>query len=302
MERLKFDMKKVECPACGSDQHGFEGWRGGDEHHSGSGIKTAIVRCKNCTHQYPNPMPIPSGDLNDLYENAEQYFFGHDIDEKIQNGIRLVSQFEERLGYKGRFLDVGCGLGELLRAALDEGWEAEGIDPSIEFVTFGQEKLGVNARVGTLGDARFPSDHFDAIAMSSLIEHLYEPFPVLLEIQRILKPNGLLWFDAPNEDGLYMKFGNLYMKLRGREQLVVMAPTFAPFHVQGFNPRSIVSILDRANLQTLDLSVIGEVCAQSGESSIQKRIEFFVAQSINRLGRMIGKGTYMSIWAKRKSS
>lgn len=299
MNSHRFEYKELDCPACGSPERKFVGWRGGPDHHAASGEPSAIHRCKACTHLYPFPMPIPAEGLNDLYENAKDYFRGHDITQKIGNGTRLMREFETRLGHKGKFLDVGCGVGELLRAAEDEGWAAEGIDPSEEFVLLGREKLKVNSRVATLKEANFPEASFDAIALSSLIEHLYEPLPVLMEIRRILKPNGLLWFDAPNEDGLYMKFGNLYMTLKGKKQLIVMAPTFAPFHVQGFNLRSVKTILAKADLCAIELKMIGEVCAQTGENTVTKRAEYFLAKCINRLGRAMQMGTYMSIWATR---
>ena len=302
MKSPRFEFLEVNCPVCGSDDRSYKGMRGGIDHQSGSGEPSSIFRCRECTHLYPFPMPIPVHGLNDLYENADEYFKGHDIDKKILNGVEMMRQFEGRLGTKGSFLDVGCGVGELLRAAQDEGWAAEGIDPSREFVSIGREKLGVNAKVCTLKDAGYPDEHFDAVAMSSLIEHLYDPLQVLIEIRRILKPLGILWFDAPNEDGLYMKFGNLYMKLRGKKQVVVMAPTFAPFHVQGFNPRSVRTILKNADLVPDELLVIGEVCPQTGKSTRAKRAEFYLARKVNTIGRWIGMGTYMSVWSRRSDS
>jgi len=294
-----FDFREIDCPVCGSDSPAFVGWRGGEAHQSGAGEKTAIVRCSNCTHQYPNPMPFPRAKLDELYVNAETYFQGHDLEKKKEMGRDLMRKFESKLGRKGSFLDVGCGVGEILWAAQDEGWDAEGVDPSAEFVKIGRETLNVNSKVTTLEDASYPEDSFDAISMSSLIEHLYDPYSTLKEINRVLKPNGWLWFDAPNEDGLYMKAGNFYMKLRRKEWVVVMAPTFAPYHVQGFNPSSIMTVMKRANFHVRDLEIVGEVCPQQGDDSIRKKIEFSAARVVNVIGRALGRGTYMNIWAQR---
>jgi ubiquinone/menaquinone biosynthesis C-methylase UbiE len=160
--------------------------------------------------------------------------------------------------------------------------------------------LGVEGRVSTLEDAKFPSESFDAVAMSSIIEHLYDPFETLREVHRVLRPNGLLWFDAPNEDGLYMLLGNLYMRLQRKDWVVVMAPTFPPYHVQGFNPRSLETILQRAGLSISGLEIVGGVDEQQGERSFRKSIEFTAAKIINQVGRLMNKGTYMSIWAQKK--
>jgi ubiquinone/menaquinone biosynthesis C-methylase UbiE len=298
-EKSLFEFRKINCPVCSDDSPKFLGWRGGEAHQSGAGEKTAIVRCKSCSHQYPNPMPFPKANLDEVYVDADEYFRGHDVEAKKQNGLRLMSEFKQKLGKSGKFLDVGCGAGELLWAAKNSGWEAEGIDPSKEFIEIGRERLGVEGRAGTLEEAAFPDNYFDAVAMSSIIEHLYDPFETLREIHRVLRPEGLLWFDAPNEDGLYMEFGNLYMRLRRKDWVVVMAPTFPPYHVQGFNPKSLRKLLDRAGFNFKEMEIVGSICEQQGEKSLRKKIEFKAAKIINTVGKILNKGSYMSIWAQK---
>ncbi|NOT47178.1 MAG: class I SAM-dependent methyltransferase [Acidobacteria bacterium] len=244
-------------------------------------------------------MPFPISNLEEVYVDADQYFHGHDVDRKKQNGLELMRQFELRLGKSGRFLDVGCGVGELLWAAKESGWQAEGVDPSSEFIEIGKQRLGVEGRVATLEAAAFPDKYFDAIAMSSIIEHLYEPFEVLREVHRVLSDDGWLFFDAPNEDGLYMRTGNIYMRLRRRNWVVVLAPTFPPYHVQGFNMRSLKVILKRAGFRLRELDLAGGICEQQGAPSIQKKIEFAAAKLVNSVGRLLKMGSYMSVWATK---
>jgi SAM-dependent methyltransferase len=295
-----FRFEKIKCPVCEADDPKFLGWRGGEAHQSGSGVKTAIVRCGNCSHQYPNPMPFPEGDLSELYVDADEYFRGHDVEKKKQGGVELMREFERRLGKKGRFLDVGCGVGELLWAANECGWDAHGIDPSKEFIEIGSQRLGVQGQVATLEEANFPSEYFDAVIMGGIIEHLYNPLETLKEIHRILKPKGWFWFDAPNEDGLYMKMGNFYMRLRGKDWVVTLAPTFPPYHVQGFNLKSIKTIIERADFDLKELEIVGEISGQTGKQTLRKNIEYNGARFINWLGKLTGKGMYMSAWAQKK--
>ena len=157
----------------------------------------------------------------------------------------------------------------------------------------------MNTRAGTLDETKFPSDSFDAVTLCGIIEHLYEPFETLREIHRILRSDGWLFFDAPNEDGLYMQFGNLYMRLLGRDWVVTLAPTFPPYHVQGFNPQSLRKIMQRANFSIKKLDIFGVVCEQQGEKSLRKKLEFTAAKFVNRIGRAMNKGSYMSVWAQK---
>jgi 2-polyprenyl-3-methyl-5-hydroxy-6-metoxy-1,4-benzoquinol methylase len=297
---MEFDFREVKCPACDANEARFLGWRGGEAHQNRAGVKAAIVRCARCSHQYPNPMPFPVRGLDEVYVDADSYFQGHDIDAKKQSGLSLLLQLEAKIGRKGRILDVGCGVGELLWAAKEAGWEAEGVDPSREFIEIGREKLGVEGRVSTLEEAKFPDGHFDAVVMRGIMEHLYDPFTTLNEIHRVLRNDGWLWFDAPNEDGLYMKFGNFYMKALGRDWVVTLAPTFPPYHVQGFSPRSLSILLERADFAIADLVLVGEIRPQTGVQSLRKRLELSFGRMINWVGKQTGRGMYMGVWAKKK--
>ena len=40
----------------------------------------------------------------------------------------------------------------------------------------------------------FPDDYFDGVFSNSVIHHIPEPIEVMLEVKRVLKPNGLIFF------------------------------------------------------------------------------------------------------------
>jgi SAM-dependent methyltransferase len=295
-----FDFREINCPVCNSNEPRFLGYRGGEAHHSGEGIKSSIVRCKKCSHQYPNPMPFPKNSLDELYANPDEYFLGSDVESLKKNALKMLGEFEKQLGRKGRFLDVGCGVGYMLWAAKELGWEVEGVDPSKAFIEAGQKRLGVVGKAVFLEDANFPNDYFDGILMSSILEHLYNPIDTLREVRRVLNPNGWFHFDVPNEDGLYMKFGNFYMRLQGRDWLVVMAPTFPPYHVQGFNPKSLHKLMERAGLEIKELQMCGGVWDLTGEQTLRKKFETKVAKLINATDKAFGGGLFMTAWCQKK--
>jgi hypothetical protein len=135
--------------------------------------------------------------------------------------------------------------------------------------------------------------------MSSVLEHLYGPYETLLEVRRILRPGGLFWFDVPNESGLYMRVGNLYMKCLGRDWCVNLAPTFPPSHVQGFTPASLRTLLARVGLEVVELKVEGTVWPFTGRHSIRKRLEYGAAQVVTWLGNKTGTGSYMETLVRK---
>jgi SAM-dependent methyltransferase len=299
---INFEFKPTTCTVCGSDRSTLVGWRGGEAHHNARGVRTSIVRCGNCSHMYPNPMPVPVEGLNALYTETEGYFANHDVSRKQRVGREQLRRFEAELGRRGRFLDLGCGCGEYLWAAREEGWEFEGIDTSSAFIEWGRQHLGVEGRHGVLEEVHFASDYFDAITMSSILEHLYGPYETLCEVRRILRPGGLLWFDVPNEDGLYMRVGNLYMKCLGRDWCVNLAPTFPPYHVQGFTPASLRALLVRVGFDIDQLKIEGTVWPFTGIPSLRKRLEYTAARVVTWLGNKTGTGSYMEALVRKPQS
>lgn len=67
------------------------------------------------------------------------------------------------------------------------------------------QKYNVHPSSGYLKDVwqnglPYPDNHFDAVILSEVIEHLnFNPLPVLQEINRILKKDGILYVTTPNQ-------------------------------------------------------------------------------------------------------
>lgn len=294
-----FEFRDVACPVCDSTARAKVGWRGGAAHHGGLGVRTEIVRCNSCTHLYPYPMPFPVGGSGSLYINPEEYFSAHDVEAKKRIGLEIIKIAERKLGRRGAILDVGCGRGELLWAAREGQWDFAGLDPSPAHLKWAKEKLGIEGQLGTLGDMNYADEKFDIVIMGGVLEHLYEPYQTLREVWRVLRPGGLFYFDAPNEDALYSRIGNLYLRGRGRDWVVNLAPTFPPFHVQGFNPSSLKRLLQRVGFEVDEFSITGNTFPATGRTSLRKRLEHRAAQIVNWVGRHSGSGVYMDVWARR---
>ena len=102
-----------------------------------------------------------------------------------------------------RFLDVGCGVGMMLKLMQFFGLEVEGIEQSQWAVEYCKNKLKIeNVRCGEVIEANYPTDYFGMISLIHILEHLNEPVPTLKEVYRVLAPNGIVFGEVPYSEGL----------------------------------------------------------------------------------------------------
>jgi SAM-dependent methyltransferase len=75
-------------------------------------------------------------------------------------------------------------------------------------------RAGIASVAANLKRHRFPypDAHFDLVIMCETLEHLnFNPLPVIKEINRVMKPGGLLYLTVPNQ----LSAGNRLKLLRG---------------------------------------------------------------------------------------
>jgi 2-polyprenyl-3-methyl-5-hydroxy-6-metoxy-1,4-benzoquinol methylase len=104
-----------------------------------------------------------------------------------------------------KILDIGCGHGFLLHEAKSRGYDASGVDLHKSSVKYAREVLGLNVLAGEIEAAAYPSDFFDVIVMSEVLEHMLHPGRALSEVNRILKQDGFVYIVVPNIDSVSAK-------------------------------------------------------------------------------------------------
>lgn len=297
-----WEFRDEACKVCGGRDFRVLGSRGGEAHRSGAGTKTRIVKCRACGLIFPNPMPYPSGE-DTRYTDVSGYFedvMAVDSEAQRQLGASLVGEAERLLGRRGRFLDVGCGRGEVVRAAQERGWQAEGCDLSAEFVRYAREVNGVEAHAATLEQMRYPDASFDVVTLVEVIEHLYEPAETMRELSRVVRPGGLVYMSTPNEESVYQSLGNLYYKARGRDWVVNLCPTWNLYHIHGFSPRSMRYMLGENDFEIEELVVYPGTLAVPRGDGLWGQVERVGANVIERVANALGRSPYMYVWARRR--
>src|SRR5262245_25015243 len=96
-------------------------------------------------------------------------------------------------------LDVGCSSGAFLHAAVQLGFDAEGVDPA-PAAAQAARAAGLKVEKGLLREVGYAECSFDAITLFEVIEHVCDPITLLQECHRILRPGGVLMVGTGNCD------------------------------------------------------------------------------------------------------
>lgn len=155
---------------------------------------------------------------------------------------------------KGKcILDIGCGTGELMLQIFNEdsSYQLTGLDLSPEMLKVAKNKLGFNANF-VLGDAEnlpFDDNSFDSIICNDSFHHYPRPQIALIEMNRVLKKNGLLIIGDCYQKGITKMIMNGMMKFSHegdvkiyseKEMKDMMKPYFHHIIFEVVNHRSFV--------------------------------------------------------------
>ena len=155
------------------------------------------------------------------------------------------------------FLDIGSGEGKALIEALKRGWNVYGIDIVDNRLDTARVE-GIKFIKANFIEYQFPENHFDFIYMDSVLEHVLNPKEYLLKIKKILKTGGVLYVGVPNEDSLFNDIRKIAYFLTGRKNVSVkIKPFYSPYHVIGFNKKSLTYIFNKINLKILFMRNFG---------------------------------------------
>ncbi|CAG0933524.1 putative S-adenosylmethionine-dependent methyltransferase/MSMEI_2290 [Planctomycetaceae bacterium] len=200
-------LSAVTCNLCGKDDYDivFE---------KGVAQRSRIVRCRHCSLMYSNPR---EADV-DCVEIA-QYDPEHVLDAimnrskwRLEKEALQVRDYESTRRYlaelfpqRGRLVEIGSGLGYLLDFFRKDGWTALGVEPNEGLCRYARQILGVDARGGTIEQARLDADFADVVTMIHVIEHVPDPAAVFREVFRVLRPGGCFVVETPRYDTLMLK-------------------------------------------------------------------------------------------------
>ncbi len=110
---------------------------------------------------------------------------------------QMVSQLP--LPPDAEILDIGCGQGLALELFQEKGLRATGITLNDEDVRVCQAK-GFKVLKMDQSFLDFPAEAFDCVWCRHCLEHSIFPYFTLNEINRVLRPQGLLYLEMPSPE------------------------------------------------------------------------------------------------------
>jgi 2-polyprenyl-3-methyl-5-hydroxy-6-metoxy-1,4-benzoquinol methylase len=268
----------LRCPLCGEEEHKvvYTGLR--DRVYGAPGEWT-LKECKHCglLFQAPRPTVEDIGKVYATYYTHSVKKKPRTLSQRLREYIRggyLASAFgymegiaplqrllgrlahlhpEEReiirgsvmylpAKHRGHMLDVGPGSGETMKELRRLGWKVEGVDFDAEAVRVARRSYDLDVKLGTLEEQSYPSNHFDAVIVSHVIEHLHDVLAFLAECQRILRPGGRLVAITPNINSL----GHRLFKAS-------WLPLDPPRHLLLFSPETLTSAAHQAGFSQAEV-------------------------------------------------
>lgn len=125
------------------------------------------------------------------------------FDDRFQ---KVIEELKKLIKDDDKILDIGCGEGKIWQ--LFHNVSVTGLDISSENLRLAQKYLKP-IRGNAEKKLPFPSESFDVVIASEIIEHLVRPEMLLKEIDRVLIKNGYAIITLPNTASIQMRLSLL---------------------------------------------------------------------------------------------
>ncbi|MEP0854538.1 class I SAM-dependent methyltransferase [Trichocoleus sp. DQ-U1] len=129
------------------------------------------------------------------------------IDATDVNYLYFVHYIKQIPGYQSfKILDFGCGNGNIVQLMRSEGIDCYGADvfySGASYKTLFENELFKNKIIREItenGEIPFEDSYFDIIISNQVFEHINDKESVLKQIERVVKPNGLMYHHFPSKE------------------------------------------------------------------------------------------------------
>ena len=225
-------------------------------------------------------MATESSEIKKLYHNQQHYYAGDRIDM-----LQYVPENAKRI------LDVGCAAGNFgaLIKRNFENIEVWGIDINEESIEQAAGKIE-KAIAGPISEVidQLPDEGFDAIFFNDVLEHMPDPYSVLVAMKSKLAKDGIIATSIPN----VRYFRNLTHVLFEKDWKYVDEGILDRTHLRFFTRKSILRMFDELGFEVISCNGIG--------NTKSKRPDLYNILSFGLLGRDIRFLQFVTVVKPRK--
>ena len=165
--------------------------------------------------------------LDKIYQIVKKY--------SITKKVGLVQSFMNANSSDKSVLDIGCGTGDFLLACKKGGLNIYGIEPNEKAKSIAEIKLNQKIKVDIF---KLSPQQFDCISMWHVLEHVPNLTDYILELQKKLKPKGVLIIAVPNHKSYDAKhYGKFW------------AAFDVPRHLWHFSKKSIQLLFEKNKMK-----------------------------------------------------
>lgn len=252
------EFARVACPACGGSS--AKPW------FSKNGFD--YVECNACRTFYVNPRPTPEV-LEWFYKGSVNYAYWSKAifpasEEARRDRIakprvdRVIGLCDKHGVGRGSLLEVGAGFGTFC----EELWKRSAfkrtvaVEPTPDLAEVCRKKglETVELPIEKLDSKLY--GQFDAVVNFEVIEHIFSPDRFVTDLNRLLRPGGLLVLTCPNGLGFDI------------QMLGPASNTVDHEHLNYFNPASLAGLVEKAGFDVVESFTPGRLDAELVRSKI----------------------------------
>ncbi len=152
-------------------------------------------------------------------------------------------------------LDVGCSDGSLLLMLHRHNFRVAGYEPDRKMAEFANRRISPNENlvknVFFEEDSNIRHKSYDLVCSSNVFEHVADPAKHLDKIKNVLKPNGILFMEIPNEYQMAADFWQI-------NQSVYPVSAKEHGHLFFYSTNSIKMVLENNGYDILYIGTCGE--------------------------------------------
>jgi 2-polyprenyl-3-methyl-5-hydroxy-6-metoxy-1,4-benzoquinol methylase len=201
----------MTCWVCGSDKNKFLWGKEFNNELVSSDVaitndqygKTLpLYECLNCSFVYAYPLPE---NILSLYENLEDEVYIESLNPRFKEMKHLLKMALKFYPDAKNILDVGAGVGLMVRAAKENKLDATGVEPSRWLVQQAKKLFNIDLIEGIVPNKELGGKKFDMIFAVDVIEHLSEPVKFLNTLKNYLKDDGIIFIATPDSKSFIAK-------------------------------------------------------------------------------------------------